>query len=158
LDLNIPRDARDSRPEKGHGRAILDIIHDDLNRRPGNDIHVIVVSGEDLQDGVQKELFERSYKGTLFGIVQKADLPKMLPASIRRLKKDPIRSMIRRLEIDVLDYYETAIDPSKPIKERLKSGRALVIRLVQNEVDHHLQRLGSCNRYADDLNGLIKDH
>jgi hypothetical protein len=158
LDLNLPWDARDGRPEKRHGKAILDIIHTDLNRRAGNDIRVVVVSGEDLQDGVQNEFFQQSYKGTLVGIVQKAELPKMLRASVKRLKKDPVRSRIRRLEIDILDHYETATDPTKPIKERLKSGRALVIRLVQNEVDHHQQRLGSCKGYADDLNKLVKDH
>jgi len=32
-----------------------------------------------------------------------------------------------------------------------------VIRIVQNEVDHHQQQLGSSKGYADDLNGLIKD-
>src|SRR5688572_25973655 len=41
LDLNIPRDGRDSRPEKSHGKAILDIIHTDLNRRAGNEIRVV---------------------------------------------------------------------------------------------------------------------
>lgn len=158
LDLNIPRDARDGRPEKSHGKGILDIIHTDLNRRAGNDIRVIVVSGEDLQDGVQDQLFYGFYKGTLVGIAQKAELPPMLKASVRRLKKDPVRSRIRRAELDVLEQYEVVVDPTKPIKERLKGARALAIKLVQNEVDHHRNRHGACEGYADDLNGLIKDH
>jgi CheY-like chemotaxis protein len=156
LDLNIPRDARDSRPEKSHGKAILDIIHSDLNRRAGNDIRVIVVSGEDLQDGVQDQLFLEYYKGTLVGIAQKAELPRMLKASVRRLKRDPRRSQIRRLELEVLDHYDLVTDPAKPIKERLKSAKALATMLVQNEADHHDGQLGSC-RYTDDLNRLIKD-
>jgi CheY-like chemotaxis protein len=158
LDLNLPRDVRDGRPEKSHGKAILDIIHTDLNRRAGNDIRVIVVSGEDLQDGVQDQLFYDFYKGTLVSIAQKAELPRMLKASVKRLKKDPMRSRIRRGELDVLEQYEVVGDPSKPIKERLKGARALVIRLVQNEVDHYRNRRGSCEGYSDDLNGLIKDH
>jgi CheY-like chemotaxis protein len=157
LDLNIPRDSRDGRPEKSHGKAILDIIHTDLNRRVGNDIRVIVVSGEDLQDGVQDQLFLDFYKGTLVGIAQKAELPRMLKASVRRLKKDPRRSLIRRLELEVLDHYDTVTDPGKPVKERLKSAKTLAIKLVQNEVDHHNGRLGSCERYADDLHRIIKE-
>jgi hypothetical protein len=116
------------------------------------------VSGEDLQDGVQDQLFYGFYKGTLVSIAQKAELPRMLRASVKRLKKNPVRSRIRRAELDLVDEYELVIDPSKPIKERLKAGRALVIRLVQNEVDHYHNRRGSCDDYADDLNGLIKDH
>ena len=73
LDLNIPRDARDGRPEKSHGKAILDIIHADLNRRAGNDIRVIVVSGEDLQDGMQDQLLYDFYKGTLVSIARKTE-------------------------------------------------------------------------------------
>jgi len=157
LDLNIPRDGHDGRPEKSHGKAILDIIHTDINRRAGNDIRVIVVSGEDLQDGVQDELFRDVYKSTLIGIVQKAELRTMLRASVRRLKRDPRRSSIRRLELDVLDHYDSVADPGKPVKERLKSAKALAIRLVQNEADHHTGKLGSCDKYADDLNRLIKE-
>jgi CheY-like chemotaxis protein len=157
LDLNIPRDARDGRPEKSHGKAILDIIHTDLNRRAGNDIRVIVVSGEDLQDGVQDQLFYDFYKGTLVSIAQKAELPRMLKASVKRLKKDPRRSLIRRLELDVLDHYDSVSDPAKPVKERLKSAKALATKLVQNEADHHNGKLGSCDKYADDLNRLIKE-
>lgn len=158
LDLNIPRDARDGRPEKSHGKAILDIIHTDLNRRAGNDIRTIVVSGEDLQDGMQDQLLHDVYKGTLVGIARKTELPRMLRASVRCLKKDPLRSKIRRAELEVLEQYEVVIDPSKPIKERLKGARTLVIRLVQNEVDHYHNRRGYCAAYTDDLNGLIRDH
>ena len=158
LNLNIPRSLTDGRPEKSHGKAILEIIHADLNRRVGNDIKVIVVSGEDLQDGVYDKLFLEVYRGTLLGIVQKAELQRMLKASVRRLRKDPMRSRLRRAELDVVDHYDTVIDSGSPIKERLKSARSLAIRLAQNEVDHHLARRGASEAYADDLNGLIKDH
>jgi CheY-like chemotaxis protein len=157
LDLNIPRDARDSRPEKRHGAGILEIIHHEFNRRSGIDIRVIVVSSEDLQDGMQERLLYNSYKETLIGIAQKADLTKMLKACVKRLRKDPFRARIRRAELDILDQYDIVNDPSQPIKERVKSARTLAIRLVQNEVDHYNGRLGSSTAYADDLSRLIKE-
>src|SRR5436309_13042028 len=46
LDLNLPRDVTDGRPEKAHGKRLLDFIHDDLNRRACNQIRVVVVSAE----------------------------------------------------------------------------------------------------------------
>jgi hypothetical protein len=82
----------------------------------------------------------------------------MLKASVKRLKKDPRRSLIRRLELDVIDHYDTVVDPAKPVKERLKSAKALAITLVRNEADHHNGKLGFCDRYSDDLNRLIKEY
>ena len=54
LDLNLPRNDRDSRPERGHGRRLLEHIHN-LNKRPHVCIKVIVVSAETLDDTWDKE-------------------------------------------------------------------------------------------------------
>ena len=158
LDLNLPINYQDGRPEKRHGVNILDFVHSDLNFRANVDIRVIVVSGEDLADGVQDNLLMKHYDGTLIGIVQKARLPIMLKASIRRLKKDPLRNKMRRFELNILEDYDIVIEPNQPIKERLKSARTIAIRLVQNEVDYHNQQLFFANQYSDDLNNLIKVH
>jgi len=158
LDLNLPINEQDGQPEKRHGANILKLIHSDLNRRSNIGIRVIIVSGEDLDDGVQDDLFKERYKGTLVGIVQKANLPIMLKANIRRLKKDPLRNRMCRCNLDVIDFYDIIFDPGQPIKERLEAARSLAIRIVQNEVDHSNQRIDSCIGYADNLNGLIKDH
>ena len=157
LDLNIPRNDLDGRPEKGHGRAILDLVHKDMNRRSRVDIRVIVVSGEDLQDGMQEQMLLELYKRTLIGVVNKAHLPVMLKANLRRLRRDPLRSRIHRCGLDVLDFYDVIFDPHQPVLERLKKARALGIRLVQNDVDYRNGRIGYTTDYADDLNGLIKD-
>ena len=158
LDLNIPINEQDGRPEKRHGANILEFIHSDLNYRANVDIRVIVVSGEDLADGVQDNLLMKQYVGSLIGIVQKAHLPIMLKASIRRLKKDPLRNKMRRFDLNIIEDYDVVIEPSQPIKERLKSARTIAIRIVQNEVDHYNQNLSSTSQYSDDLNSLIKDH
>jgi len=158
LDLNLPINDQDGRPEKRHGVNILDFVHSDLIYRASVDIRVIVVSGEDIADGFQDDLLMKHYDGTLIGIVQKAHLPIMLKASIRRLKKDPLRNKMRRFELNILRDYDIVIEPNQPIKERLKSARTIAIRLVQNEVDYHNQQLFFTNQYSDDLNNLIKDH
>jgi hypothetical protein len=156
LDLNIPLNDQDGQPEKRHGTNILKLIHSDLNNRSGVDIRVIIVSGEDLDDGVQDEHYKELYKGTLVGIAQKANLPKMLKANIKRLRKDPLRNRIIRDELNVITFYDKVFDPNQPIKERLDAARSLSIRIVQNEVDFQNQQIGSSIQYADDLNGLIK--
>lgn len=157
LDLNIPKNNADGKPEKGNGRAILDLVHEDLNRRANIEIKVIVVSGEDLIDGVQDDLFKRTYKETLVGIVQKANLSIMLKANLKRLRKDPLRSRMSKNRLDVIDDYDKLIDPSQPIKERAMSARAIAIRLVMNELDHFNQKKDSCSEYSDDLNSLIDE-
>lgn len=156
LDLNVPVNGLDGQPEKRNGTNLLKLVHSDLNRRPDVDIRVIIVSGEDLDDGVQDEHYMELYKRTLIGIVQKANLPKMLKANIKRLKKDPLRNTIRRTGLDILDFYDIVFNSKQPIKERLDAARTLAIRIVQNEVDYQNQKVDSCKEYADDLNGLIK--
>jgi len=158
LDLNLPINDRDGRPEKRHGATILEFVHSDLDYRANVDIRVIVVSGEDLADGIQDNLLMKQYDGTLIGIVQKAHLPKMLKASIRRLKKDPLRNRIRRCQLNIIEYYDIVIDPNQTIIERLKNARTLATCLAQNEVDYHNQQLYFSSKYSDKLHDLIKDH
>jgi CheY-like chemotaxis protein len=155
LDLNLPRDEQDARPEKGHGKRLLDHIHS-LNQRPHIQIKVIVVSAEELIEGWDADMFKQLYQDTLVSVVRKADLAPMLKASLKWLRRDPLRDRIRRLRIDVLDQYDTVIDSESPIRERVKEARSLAIRLVRNEVDYSSGRVGASETYADDLNGLIK--
>jgi hypothetical protein len=158
LDLNIPRNESDGRPEKGHGAALLDLIHKNLNQRAGIDIKVIVVSGEDLHDGMQSDIYKEYYKGTLCGIVKKNDLKTMLKSSLKQLKRDPIRSRIQRNNVDVLTQYDVIYDSSQPTLERIKAARKVGIKLLQNEIDHHKGFLNASADCADDLNGLLKNY
>src|SRR5262249_43517459 len=95
LDLNLPRNELDVRPEKGHGKRLLDHIHN-LNQRAQVDIRVIVVSAEELTDGWDADMFKQLYQHTLVGLVQKAALAPMLRANLKRLRRDPLRSRISR--------------------------------------------------------------
>lgn len=156
LDLNLPRDERDPRPEKGHGRALLDHIHR-LNSQARVQIRVVVVSAEDLADQWDGELLKQAYQGTLAGIVRKSDLKPMLKANLKRLRRDPLRDRIRRLGVDILDQYDTVYDSAVSIRERVKCARRLAIRLVRNEMDCSCRRHGASDKFADDLNGLIKE-
>lgn len=157
LDLNLPRDAADPRPEKGHGRKILETIHKSYN--PRFSICVVIVSGEDLLDGFTDQNMYDAWPGTLVSIAQKSALSKTLTSSLKRLRRDPLAQRIRRAKLDnVLEYYECVIDSVQPVGERLKAARALALRLARNEVDHFNGAIGSTDGYADDLNGLIKDH
>lgn len=157
LDLNLPRDGTDARPAKGMGRNILNLIHRTLNPKAG--IRVVVVSGEDLLDGFSDQNMYELWPGTLVSIAQKSALAATLKASLKRLRRDPFAQALRRLKLDdVLAHYEIVIDGTQPIGERLKEARALGIRLARNEVDHYLGRHDATTDYADDLNGLIKDH
>jgi CheY-like chemotaxis protein len=157
LDLNLPRNERDSRPEKGHGHSLLKYIHEDLNSRPHTHIRVVIISGEDLLDGVSDELWYHRFKGTLASVAQKANLERTLRASLKRLRRDPILNRLRRLSIPVIDEYESVFNVAAPVRERLEAARLLAIRLVRNEVEYSNGRPGSTDTYADDLHGLIKD-
>lgn len=157
LDLNLPRDGADPRPEKAHGRKILDEIHNSYNPKLG--IRVVVVSGEDLLDGFSDQTMYAAWRGTLVSIAQKSALSQTMTASLKRLRKDPLAQRIRRAKLDeVLEHYECLVDAEQPAGERLKAARGLALRLARNEVDHHRGAIGATNGYADDLNGLIKDH
>lgn len=156
LDLNLPRDDRDARPEKGHGKRLLDHIHA-INRQGTIEIRVIVVSAEELAEGWDADMLKQLYQDTLVGVVQKAALAPMLKANLKRLRRDGLRDRVRRLEVDVLNEYETVVDPDCPIRERTKEARALAIRLARNEMDHFARRVGASDAFADNLNGLIKE-
>jgi CheY-like chemotaxis protein len=156
LDLNLPRDAQDARPEKGHGRRLLDHIHN-LNKRASVSIKVIVVSAETLDEVWDKEPLKKEYGATLVGFVHKAELPRMLKSNLRRLRRDLLRDRIRRGEIEVLNQYDSIVNPECPIRERLAEARSLAIRLVQYELDYFSRSLGSSDWLTDDLNGAIKD-
>ena len=157
LDLNIPRNHKDSRPEKGHGHRLLEIIHDDLNKKSGVHVRVVIVSGEDLLDGMSDKVLLRTYKGTLVSIAQKAVLDETLKASLKRLRRDPLLARIRAADLNVLGEYECIFDSTQPIRERLEASRRLAICLVRNEADHYEGRFGATDSHADNLNGLIKD-
>lgn len=155
LDLNLPRNSRDARPEKGHGKRLLDHIHS-INRQTSGRIKVIVVSAEELIEGWDADMFKQLYEETLLGVVQKAELAQMLNATLKLFGRDPLRERLCRLGISVLDEYDTVFNSECPIRERVKDARGLAIRLVRNEMDHSAGRVGASDAFADDLNGLIK--
>jgi CheY-like chemotaxis protein len=158
LDLNIPRNDKDSRPEKAHGSRLLQYIHDDLNRRQGHDVKVIIVSGEELLDSLHDDALYRAYEGTLVSITQKTELTKTLKRSLKRLRKDPLLALIRKADVEIIDGYECVFDGGQPINERLEAARRLAARLVRYEVDHFRGKVGAADDLADDLQSLITEH
>ncbi|MCB1064814.1 MAG: hypothetical protein KDN20_18080 [Verrucomicrobiae bacterium] len=157
LDLNIPRDAGDPRPEEKHGAALLDAVHFVLNQRPQVDIGVIVVSGQDLAaNETAKKLLEEKYQGTLRGIVLKSELPRMLKANVKRLRKDPLAAGLRKVDSGLAEAFVYATDATNPIKERLKKARAVAIQLALNEIAYRDGSEDSHPELADDLNGIIR--
>lgn len=157
LDLNIPRNCTDAKPERGHGRGILEYIHRDLNTRPGVDIKVIVVSNEDLLDGFSDKNLEDAFRDTLVGICPKIALATMLPSRLKRLRRDPLLARIRRAQLSIVDEYLTLFDKQSGIEARLEAARRIAIRLVTNELDNHNGRLESCPKLRDDLFRLLRD-
>lgn len=157
LDLNLPRHERDVRPEKSHGYKLLEYIHDDINMRPGTNIHVIVISGEHLLDGVNDKLYYSRFPGTLVSIADKAAIETTLKTSFKRLGRDPLVNKCRRLGIDVVDEYEKVKDSTASVRERLEAARTLAIRLVRYEAEYAYGEPGCTDKYADDLHGLIRD-
>lgn len=158
LDLNIPRSAGDPKPSAGVGEHLLDLIHSEFNRRGNVDISVIVVSGEDMAtDQAHAELLRKRYVGTLVGVVQKAALPVMLKASVRRLLKDPLRMQIRSCRLDILDSYDRVLDTSRNTGDRLAAAREIAIAIMMNESDYTSGTLGASRRFGDNLKGLLED-
>ena len=152
LDLNIPRNESDPKPEDKHGKALLDIIHNDLNRRPGVDIRVIIVSGQVLASNeASKNLMLDHYPHTLVGLVQKAAIAEMLKANLKRLRRDPVLADLRRLGIDLVAEWETLTDTSKPAIARLEAGRKIAIRIAQNEIDYREDREHARPDFSDKL-------
>lgn len=158
LDLRLPRDERDIREEKGHGANLLGYIHEDLNHRPGVGIRVVIVSGENVIDGMQDKAYYGIYKGTLVGIVLKSEPDKTLKRSLKELRRDPIRAALLRLNVQVLDDYDVLQDGEASVGERIKAARRVALRLARNEVDHYRNRTDASAEYADDLGKLIKAH
>lgn len=158
LDLRLPRDEKDLREDKAHGGSLLRFVHEDLNRRAGVGIRVVIVSGENVIDGMQDKAYYGIYKGTLAGIILKSEPEKTLKRSLKELRRDPIRAALHRLSIEVLDEYDTVQDGEATVAKRLKAARQIALRVARNEVDHHVGRHGGSAEYADDLHGLIKAH
>src|SRR5262249_4872432 len=91
LDLSIPRNENDPKPEDRHGTLLLDFIHGNLNKYAGVDIRVIIISGQDLAcNEATKKLMLDHYRETLVGVTQKAAMVEMLRANLRRLRRDPV--------------------------------------------------------------------
>jgi CheY-like chemotaxis protein len=157
LDLNIPRNERDSRPERGHGRRLLQTIHRDLNNRAGVEIQVIIISAEDLDDDMAGPMLRDLYAGTLVGTVPKDDLTKRLKTNLKRVLKDPILMRLRRGRVDVIDDYETLMDNSKDPDTRLGAAKRLACRLVRYDGDYRKRRIGACDGYGEELNSAIKE-
>ena len=157
LDLNLPENDADAFPEKGRGRRLLQMIHSDLNRRPGVDIKVIIVSGEDLLDGWNDKNLYEAFPGTLISICQKTALDATLKASMKRLKKDPLLSRIQRAEIPIIDDYKILFAGHTGIESRLEAARRIVIQLVRNEVNCYFDDPNKTDDFADDLAGLIRE-
>lgn len=155
LDLNIPRNESDPKPEDKHGTALLDLIHQDLNKRPGVNVRVIIVSGQDLAaNEAAKGMMMNHYSPTLVGVVEKSAIVQMLKANLRRLRQDPVLKSLRRLGIPLETQWETLTDTSKPSLDRLNAGRLIAIRVAQNEIDFVEGREHSHPEYDDNLGGL----
>jgi hypothetical protein len=156
LDLRLPRDAQDGRPERAHGKKLLDLIHGELNRRAEVDIRVIVVSGEDIQDGMTDATLRQHYSPTLVDIAPKADLPSRIKSSVKKLTKDPLLMRLRRARVDVAAEYEDLMNTGLSVDDRLKAAKRLACRLVRYDGDFRKGRVGAWDGIGEDLNGAIK--
>lgn len=157
LDLNIPRNENDSQPEDRHGTALLDLIHQDLNKRPSVYIRVIVVSGQDLAaNEAAKAMMMDHYCPTLVGVVEKPSMAQMLKANLKRLRQDPVLKSLRRLGINLEAQWDTLTDTSKPTLARLDAGRTIAIRIAQNEIDYREGHEHSHPEFDDDLPKLCR--
>jgi CheY-like chemotaxis protein len=148
LDLNLPRNEDDARPEKGHGRRLLDHVHN-LNRRPQIHIRVIVVSAETLDESWDKEPLLTQYAGTLLGFAQKAELIETLNSALCAYGRDPLRDEIIRVDAGVEGHYDKITDPNEPIRERLEEACALAIQLLRNDMDFTYKNPTASVAYAD---------
>jgi DNA-binding NarL/FixJ family response regulator len=156
LDLNLPRNEDDARPEKGHGKRLLDHVHE-LNKRAQVQMHVIIVSAEELAEDFEKDMMMRLYEGTLVGSARKDALAATLKANLRRLRRDPMRNHIAKLEVGILDEYDGLKDTANSPLDRIEKARTIAIRLTRNEMDVFEDRLGASERFADNLNGLVEE-
>lgn len=157
LDLRIPRDVGDTQPEKRVGGDLLDLIHDEFNRRRGHDIRVVIVSGEHLLDGFSDVHLSKSYPGTLVSIAEKGSLVTTLKRALTRLRRDPTVQALRRVGLEsLIEKYQVVKDADQPIRERLGAARELAFHLVRNEHDHYTGRIDDSARFGDDLHGLLR--
>jgi hypothetical protein len=155
LDLNIPRSENDPKPEDKHGTALLNLIHGTLNRRPAAHIRVIVVSGQDLAvNEASQNLLLELYTGTLVGVVDKTAMAEMLKANLKRLRRDPMASALRRLGIALVDEWNMLTDSNQPTIRRLEAGRKIAICIAQNEIDFFEGAPRSHPELSDNLGGL----
>lgn len=157
LDLNLPRDERDSRPEKRHGYELLKLIHGDINQSSlERHVRVVIVSGEELDDGMQGDLLMERYAGTLVSIASKAALEKTLRASIKRLRKDPLLARIKKCGMPIIEHYEKLFDPSQSVLDRVGAAKSIAVYLVRAECQHHVGRPDAFEDVGDSLGGLIE--
>lgn len=158
LDLNIPRNGTDPKPEDKHGTNLLELISSNFNRRAQVHIRVIIISGQDLANNeATKEMLLKHFEGTLVGIVQKAALPEMLKSNLKRLRKNPLAAGLRRLKLPLEAQWETLRDPAQPIGRRLEAARAIGIQICLNELDFREERRNSHPEWVDDLNSILKE-
>ena len=155
LDLNIPRSELDPKPEDKHGTALLDLIHGTLNHQPSTHIRVIVVSGQDMaiNEATQKLLMDH-YDGTLVGVVDKTSMAEILKANLKRLRRDPMASALRRLGINLVNEWNTLTDSNQATIRRLDAGRKIAIGLAQNEIDFFEGHINAHPEFNDNLGGL----
>lgn len=155
LDLNIPRNESDPKPEDKHGTALLDLIHQGLNKRPGVNVRVIIVSGQDLAaNEAAKVMMMSHYSPTLVGVVEKSAIVQMLKANLKRLRQDPLLKALRRVGQGLDSEWETLTDTSMPPLDRLSAGRKIAIRIAQNEIDYREGSQHSHPEFDDNLVGL----
>ncbi|QDU37647.1 hypothetical protein Mal4_19620 [Maioricimonas rarisocia] len=154
LDLNIPRNEQEASSEDFGGR-LLDHIHA-LNARSDVRIRVIVVSGQDTAIGWSAERMLKSFPDTLVGIAEKRSIDRSLVEQLQKLDRDPLRDALCELQSDIVGFYDTVFDPTARIRERLADACSIAIRLLRNEMDHFLDKLGASEPLADDLPSLIK--
>lgn len=155
LDLNIPIKPSDTRPERDNGRSLLTFIRDDLNHRPGVDISVIVVSGEDVHDDFHRSTLMDAYKGTLAGVCPKTELSRVLKAVLKRLRRDPLRSSLRNANPALEEAYAAVVEGTGPIKDRLECAKNIVRWLLACDLELTTGRVGAATTYGDNISKLV---
>ncbi len=157
LDLNIPAEAGDSHPRKDHGQKLLEVIHNDINRRGEHSIAVIIISGE-VDSEAERQLWVKHYAPTVLDLASKDNLTEDFRRCVQRYFEDPMKVEIRSIWPEGFANFDVVTDPSKSANDRSLAAIQLGCLMLKNidELESAADGLGASS--SSDLNTLIKEY
>ncbi len=157
LDLNIPLNANDSKPTKDHGRTILDLILNDLNRRGPHKMSVVIVSGE-VNENYERNLWLGNYKAIVVGLAMKGQLTTALPEILNRYSEDPYTGEIRADWSAAEPYYQTLTDEEETAESRSLACLTLSCLLMRNIAQYEQKLPDQTGLSGKQLSDLIREY